>query len=88
MTTRARPLKRRAAQTDSTPATVICTVVGMVPYFGWLLAFAVGFGLLMAFTQAEWVDTLIILVVNWVLTFVVEFVLVAVIGLQFVLLHR
>jgi hypothetical protein len=67
---------------------VICSVVGLVPVIGWLLAAAVGFGMLMSFTSAEWVDTLIIIVVNAVLRFVVTWVLMMAFGLQIALMHR
>ncbi len=67
---------------------VICSIIGTVPLIGWLLALVVGFSLLMSFTGAEWVDTVIILVVNFVLRVALMFVLLAVFGLQFALLRR
>jgi hypothetical protein len=67
---------------------VICSIIGLVPVIGWLLALGVGFAMLMSFTSAEWVDTLIIIIVNAVLRFVVTYVLIAAFGLQIALMHH
>ena len=46
---------------------VICSAVRAIPYVGWVLSFGLGFTLLMKWTDAEWVDTVVILVIAGVL---------------------